>query len=218
LFIYLCTVTECCLPAWQLLVGWLVGYLVWPLHLSAQQGCLLATSTEQTVPKAFQLTWLKSSLIFLTCKAKSEVWLKDKTQLTYLPSNMEAINQLDPPSQNLKGPGPCDLAVLDSDPKHPSNKSSVPVWGPKPGQNPLTYGLCFVCWNGRRNHGMLICTKCYSLPLVSFPICWFVGLSCHPDINVTVVWSHFWHMTQLNPSSHNYTFSCLVTMSAVWKW
>jgi hypothetical protein len=72
------------------------------------QGCLLDTSTEQTVPSAFQLTWLKCSLILLSCKANSSVWLKNMAQPTYPPSNLEAIHQWDPPSEGLRGLAPCD--------------------------------------------------------------------------------------------------------------
>jgi len=89
------------------LVAWF-GRCIYQLS----QGCLFDTSTEQTVPSAFQLTWLKCSLILLSCKANSDVWLKDMAQPTYPPFNLEAINQWDLPPppfpKGLKGLCPCD--------------------------------------------------------------------------------------------------------------
>ena len=77
---------------------WLVTWFGCCIY-QLSHGCLLDASTELTVPSAFQLTWLRCSLILLSCNTNSGVWLKDMAQPTYLPLSVESINQWDPPTK-----------------------------------------------------------------------------------------------------------------------
>lgn len=78
-----------------------------------------------------------------------------------------------------------------------------------------TSAFCMQEWQKGPRHVDWHKVELTSLSIPVWLVCWFVSLSCHPDINVKYSLELLQHVMQLNPSSHNYTFGCLVKMPGV---
>jgi hypothetical protein len=130
-------------------------------------------------------------------------------QPTYPPFILEAINQRDPlPSPKVsrafahvtnlywvqtpniyptKVVSPCEALNQDEICYH----KHTPCYSYKVSMSSPSTAFCVQKWQKGPRH---IDWHKVQFSTLSIPVClvgWLVGLSCHPDINVTMVWSRF---------------------------